>query len=105
MTLDVTGQARTIFIDQLRGGRSHSSSEVRSTVTAQMANARAISPHAKASIDIATAGTPQESSTVELPLTYRGELAGTLVVGLRRGERDLHDADRRTLTSSPHRSP
>ena len=34
---------------------------------------------------------------MELPLTYRGELAGTLVVGLRRGERDLHDADRRTL--------
>ena len=47
--------------------------------------------------DIATAGTLQESPTVEMPLTYRGEQVGTLVVGLRRGEHDLHDADRRTL--------
>ena len=34
---------------------------------------------------------------MEMPLTYRGEQVGTLVIGLRRGERDLHDADRRTL--------
>jgi len=34
---------------------------------------------------------------VEMPLTYRGEQVGTLVVGLRRGEHDLHDANRRTL--------
>jgi two-component system, NarL family, sensor kinase len=47
--------------------------------------------------DIATAGTPQQSATAALPLTYRGEQVGTLVVGLRRGERELHDADRRTL--------
>ena len=32
-----------------------------------------------------------------MPLTFRDEQVGTLVVGLRRGERDLHDADRRTL--------
>jgi two-component system, NarL family, sensor kinase len=47
--------------------------------------------------DIATAGTPEESPTAELPLTYRGEQVGTLIIGLRRGERGLHDADRRTL--------
>jgi two-component system, NarL family, sensor kinase len=47
--------------------------------------------------DIAAAGTLQESPSVEMPLTYRGEQVGTLVVGLRRGDRDLHDADRRTL--------
>ena len=46
---------------------------------------------------IATAGTPQGTPSAELPLTYRDEPVGTLVVGLRRGERDLHDADRRTL--------
>ena len=55
--------------------------------------------------DIATAGTPQESATVDLPLTYRDEQVGTLVVGLRRGERDLHDADRRTLDLIATRSP
>ena len=47
--------------------------------------------------EIAAAGTPEESPTVEMPLTYQDEQVGTLVVGLRRGERDLHDADRRTL--------
>jgi two-component system, NarL family, sensor kinase len=47
--------------------------------------------------DIAATGTPEESPTVEMPLTYRGEQVGSLVVGLRRGERGLHDADRRTL--------
>ena len=46
---------------------------------------------------IATAGTPQGTPSAELPLSYRDEPVGTLVVGLRRGERDLHDADRRTL--------
>ena len=46
---------------------------------------------------IATAGTPQGTPSTELPLTYRDAPVGTLVVGLRRGERDLHDADRRTL--------
>jgi two-component system, NarL family, sensor kinase len=46
---------------------------------------------------IAMAGEHQETPTAELPLTYRDEQVGTLVVGLRRGERDLHDADRRTL--------
>ena len=46
---------------------------------------------------IATAGTPQGTPNAELPLTYRDEPVGTLVIGLRRGERDLHDADRRTL--------
>jgi two-component system NarL family sensor kinase len=47
--------------------------------------------------DIASAGTPDETPNVELPLTYQDEQVGTLVIGLRRGERDLHDADRRTL--------
>ena len=47
--------------------------------------------------EIAAAGAPEESPTVEMPLTYRDQQVGTLVVGLRRGERDLHDADRRTL--------
>ena len=47
--------------------------------------------------DIAIAGTAEESPTAELPLTYRGEQVGTMIIGLRRGERDLHDADRRTL--------
>jgi two-component system, NarL family, sensor kinase len=46
---------------------------------------------------IAMAGEHQETPTAELPLTYRDEQVGTLVVGLRRGERYLHDADRRTL--------
>jgi two-component system, NarL family, sensor kinase len=46
---------------------------------------------------IATAGTPQGTPSAELPLTYRDQPVGTLVVSLRRGERDLHDADRRTL--------
>ena len=46
---------------------------------------------------IATAGTPQGTPSAELPLTYRDDPVGTLIVGLRRGERDLHDADRRTL--------
>ena len=41
-----------------------------------------------------------EDPSAELPLTYRDEPVGTLVVGLRRGERDLHDADRRTLSSA-----
>jgi hypothetical protein len=50
LTLEVTDQTRTILLDQARGGRSQSSSGVRSTVTAQMANARAISPQARASI-------------------------------------------------------
>ena len=47
--------------------------------------------------DIAAAGTAEESPTAELPLTYRDEQVGTMIVGLRRGERELHDADRRTL--------
>jgi two-component system, NarL family, sensor kinase len=47
--------------------------------------------------DLASAGTPEETPNVELPLTYQDEQVGTLVIGLRRGERDLHDADRRTL--------
>jgi len=47
--------------------------------------------------DLACAGTPGETPNVELPLTYQDEQVGTLVIGLRRGERDLHDADRRTL--------
>jgi two-component system, NarL family, sensor kinase len=47
--------------------------------------------------DIASTGTPEETPTVDLPLTYHDEQVGTLVIGLRRGERDLHDADRRTL--------
>jgi two-component system, NarL family, sensor kinase len=46
---------------------------------------------------IATAGTPQGTPSAELPLSYRDEPVGTMIVGLRRGERDLHDADRRTL--------
>jgi signal transduction histidine kinase len=46
--------------------------------------------------DIAMAGTP-ESPTAELALTYRDEQVGTMIIGLRRGERELHDADRRTL--------
>ena len=37
------------------------------------------------------------SPHAEVPLTYRGETVGTLVVGLRRGERTLHDDDRRAL--------
>jgi two-component system, NarL family, sensor kinase len=47
--------------------------------------------------DIAMAGTPEESPAAELPLTYRDEKVGTMIIGLRRGERELHDADRRTL--------
>jgi two-component system, NarL family, sensor kinase len=47
--------------------------------------------------DIAAAGTAEQSPTAELPLTYRDEHVGTMIVGLRRGERELHDADRRTL--------
>jgi two-component system, NarL family, sensor kinase len=47
--------------------------------------------------DIASAGTSEETPRVELPLMYHDEQVGTLVIGLRRGERDLHDADRRTL--------
>jgi two-component system NarL family sensor kinase len=47
--------------------------------------------------DIATAGTPEESPSAELPLSYRDEQVGTLIIGLRRGERGLHEADRRTL--------
>jgi two-component system, NarL family, sensor kinase len=47
--------------------------------------------------EIAAAGTPEGNPTVEMPLTYRDQQVGTLVVSLRRGERDLHDADRRTL--------
>jgi two-component system NarL family sensor kinase len=47
--------------------------------------------------DIASAGTAGETATVELPLSYRDEQVGTMIIGLRRGERELHDADRRTL--------
>jgi two-component system, NarL family, sensor kinase len=47
--------------------------------------------------DIASAGTAGETTTVELPLSYRDEQVGTMIIGLRRGERELHDADRRTL--------
>jgi two-component system, NarL family, sensor kinase len=47
--------------------------------------------------DLATAGTPEESPSAELPLSYRDEQVGTLIIGLRRGERGLHEADRRTL--------
>ncbi|WP_285709115.1 histidine kinase [Microtetraspora sp. NBRC 16547] len=47
--------------------------------------------------ELAATGTPQDSATIELPLGYRGDVVGTLAVGLRRGESHLHDADRRTL--------
>jgi two-component system, NarL family, sensor kinase len=47
--------------------------------------------------DIAAAGTAELSPTAELPLTYRDEQVGTMIIGLRQGERELHDADRRTL--------
>jgi two-component system NarL family sensor kinase len=43
-----------------------------------------------------TADEPADPRT-EVPLTYRDELVGRLVVGLRRGERTLHDDDRRAL--------
>ena len=47
---------------------------------------------------VATAGTPREDENlVELPLSYRGKVVGTLIVGLRRGETELHAADRKTL--------
>ncbi|MEU6414866.1 GAF domain-containing sensor histidine kinase [Microbispora sp. NPDC046933] len=46
---------------------------------------------------LAAAGEPTDSPAVEIPLSYRGDLAGTLVVGLRRGESHLHDDDRHTL--------
>ena len=52
---------------------------------------------APAGNEIAAAGTSQESPTAELPLTYRDEQVGTMIIGLRRGERELHAADRRTL--------
>jgi two-component system NarL family sensor kinase len=47
--------------------------------------------------NIAVAGTPEESPTAELPLSYRDAQVGTMIIGLRRGERELHAADRRTL--------
>ena len=40
---------------------------------------------------------PRRIARVELPLTYRGADQGALLVGLRRGESRLHDADRRAL--------
>lgn len=38
-----------------------------------------------------------DAGHAEVPLTYRGTTVGRLVVGLRRGEGALHDADRRAL--------
>jgi two-component system NarL family sensor kinase len=46
---------------------------------------------------LAEAGARNASPPVEPPLTYRGEIVGALLVGLRRGEAQLHDVDRRTL--------
>ncbi|MFC4533824.1 sensor histidine kinase [Sphaerisporangium dianthi] len=47
---------------------------------------------------LATAGVPSGwGGSVEVALGYRGDVVGTLVVGLRRGESHLHDADRRSL--------
>lgn len=42
-------------------------------------------------------GVPDGSPRVELALTYRGADQGALLVGLRRGESRLHDADRRAM--------
>lgn len=48
---------------------------------------------------IATAGAPlAEGAEVSIPLSYRGTTRGTMVVGLRRGDRTLHPADRRILS-------
>ncbi|HSK55035.1 MAG TPA: histidine kinase [Jiangellales bacterium] len=48
-------------------------------------------------LELTVAGNPDGSPSAEIPLSYRGEVVGALVVGLRRGERELHHADRRTL--------
>jgi signal transduction histidine kinase len=47
--------------------------------------------------DIASSGTLDGTPVVDIPLTYRGADVGALALGLRRGDRVLHDADRRTL--------
>ena len=47
--------------------------------------------------DIAASGTLDGTPVVDIPLTYRGGDVGALAVALRRGDRVLHDADRRTL--------
>jgi two-component system, NarL family, sensor kinase len=48
-------------------------------------------------VELIVAGNSDGSPSAEIPLSYRGESVGALVVGLRRGERELHEADRRTL--------
>ncbi|WP_433350764.1 sensor histidine kinase [Microtetraspora malaysiensis] len=45
----------------------------------------------------AATGTADGGPAAEIELGYRGDVVGTLVVGLRRGESQLHEADRRTL--------
>jgi len=55
-------------------------------------------------VELARAGSPAEDgATTELPLAYGGRQIGILVVGLRPGEKELHDADRRVfaLTAPP----
>ena len=46
---------------------------------------------------VGVAGTVEAGPVIELPLTFRGTVVGTLQVGLRRGEGVLHADDRRTL--------
>ena len=47
--------------------------------------------------ELACSGTPDGTPVVQIALTYRGAEVGSLAVALRRGDRVLHDADRRTL--------
>lgn len=47
--------------------------------------------------ELAAAGATDSSPSAEIALSYRGERVGTLVIGLRRGESRLHEADRRLL--------
>ncbi|CAN5335384.1 hypothetical protein BH11ACT3_BH11ACT3_18960 [soil metagenome] len=54
--------------------------------------------------ELATAGSAvEDGASAEMPLAYGGREIGTLVVGLRPGEKELHDADRRVfaLTAPP----
>lgn len=46
---------------------------------------------------VAVAGEPDQLPSASIPIDYRGESAGRLVVGLRRGESELHSSDRRVL--------